>query len=71
MILMVLPDLHLGIRTVLHHVHLLMTTLTYHPLLLPTLQMDLLEGEGEVEKDEVVTEVEVQLVVGGRLHPEE
>ena len=69
--MMVLPDLHVGIRTVLHHVHLLMMTLTYHPLLLPTLRMDLLEVEGEAEMDEVATEVEGQLVVGARLHPEE
>jgi len=59
MILMVLPDLHLGIRTILHHVHLLMMTLTYHPLLLPTLRMDLLGEEGDAEMDEVATEVEV------------
>ena len=35
--------------------------------------MDLLEGEAEAEAemDEVATEVEVYLVVGGKLHPEE
>lgn len=50
-----------------------MMTLTYHPLLLPTLPMDLLEGEAEAEAemDEMATEVEVYLVVGGKLHPEE
>lgn len=48
-------------------------TLTYHLLRLPTLQMDLLEGEeeGEVEMDEAATEVEVYLVVGVKLHLEE
>ena len=48
-------------------------TLTYHLLRLPTLQMDLLEGEAEaeVEMDEVATEVEVCLVVGVKPHPED
>lgn len=57
--MMVLPDMGPGIRTILLHVHLLMMTLTYHPLLLPTLRMDLLEEEEEAEMDEVATEVEV------------
>lgn len=50
-----------------------MMTLTYHLLRLPTLQMDLLEGEAEaeVEMDEVATEVEVCLVVGVKPHPED
>lgn len=54
-----------------HHLHLLMMILTYHPLLLPTLQMDHPEGEGEVEMDEVVIEVEVYQGEGVKLHLEE
>ena len=76
MILMVLQDPHHGIMTIphlgtLHHLHLLMMTLIYLPLPLPTLLMDHLEEEGEVEMGEVAAVVEVQLVEGVKLQPEE